>query len=44
LQKVKDCVEQGIIIDVWPLSDADSLVDDGPMPPKFKPTAFFEQL
>ena len=44
LQKVKDCVEQGITIDVWPLHDAHSLTDDAPMPPKFKSTTFFQKL
>ena len=50
LQKVKDCVQQGhtpqqgITIDVWPLHDAHSLTHDGPMPPKFKSTTFFQKL
>jgi len=43
LQKVEDCVP-GITIDVWPLHDAHSLTDDGPMPPKFKSTPFFQKL
>ena len=42
LQKVEDCA--GITIDVWPLHDAHSLTDDGPMPPKFKSTPFFQKL
>lgn len=44
LQRVKDSVEKGILIDVWPLFDADSLVEDGPMPTAFKSTPFFENL
>jgi hypothetical protein len=44
LQRVKDSVEKGILIDVWPLQDADSLVDDGPMPPAFKSSPFYQKL
>ena len=50
LQKVKDCVEQGMLIDLWPLSDADSRADDDDDddddggPSKFFPSDFFRQL
>jgi len=44
LQRVKDSSEKGILIDVWPLYDAISLVQDGPMPTHFQCTPFFKNL
>jgi len=34
----------GIGINVWPLRDADSLVDGGPIPPQFQLTSFSREL
>ena len=44
VQRVKDSVEKGILVDVWPLNDADSVADDVEMPPQFKPNDFFKRF
>jgi hypothetical protein len=44
VQRVKDSVEKGILIDVWPLNDAESAVDDGDMPRTFQATGFWKRF
>lgn len=44
VQRVKDSVEKGILIDVWPLNDAESAVDDGDMPNTFQATDFWKRF
>ena len=44
VQRVKDSVEKRILVDVWPLNDALSVVDDIDMPPTFKPKDFFKRF